>query len=93
MGAVFTTRNNYYQFFYIATRIYKFGEASDLKKWEEARLHCEEWGGHLVTITSQAHNDYLRKEMISRSGFTNFEKVNPPQQGVFYEGFKKVKQK
>ena len=39
--------------------------------WDDAKEACEKMGGHLVTISSQAENDFVRDIMISegRAGY------------------------
>ena len=36
------------------------------KNHDQAESHCKEMGGNLVTIHSQAENDYVRKMADSR---------------------------
>ena len=54
----------------------------DRKTWEEAKTYCESLGGHLVTITSQAENDFIT---------TIFPPLNGASSKSYYIGYNDIK--
>ena len=66
----------YAEGFLFGTHLYESGghfyyAPKEALLWDEAKEACEKMGGHLVTISSQAENDFVRDVMISegRAGY------------------------
>lgn len=61
------TRNNaeYQKIFDNVYRNHKYEIVDEGMTWEEARIACEQKGGHLVTITSEEEQQYIQKRILS----------------------------